>query len=97
MIARLPDWFVGANLTQSYLELNQHLGKVVFSGRFTGRAVYLTLETSEQNELARRLGCDVAKLGEFSSNIVSKNLHTSRDPYTHISSAAKKWRFFWPD
>lgn len=93
MDQKIPNWFAGSNLTQKYLLLNQLLGETIFSGRFAGRAVYLTLAAPEQEYLAAALGCDVEDLGTVCSKIVCNVLHATEDPYIHITKASKKWRF----
>ena len=88
-----PNQLSTTNLTNAYLHLNDLIGEVLFSGRFAGRAVYLTLGYSEQIELASRLNCNVENLGNRCCEIVSNILHRSNDPYKHVTKASNKWRF----
>lgn len=85
--------FTTMNLTTAYIKLNEHIGDLIFSGRFAGRAVYLTLGHTEQLELAHRLDCNSETLGTRCCEIVSNVLHRSAQPYVHITKASNKWRF----
>ena len=93
MIGANTHEYSTTNLTTAYLKLNEHIGDLIFSGRFAGRAVYLTLGLTEQLELANRLNCNSETLGTTCCEIVSNVIHRSTQPYKHITKASNKWRF----
>jgi len=76
----------------AYEQVNAALNDVLFSGRFAGRPVYLSLDNKSRDLLANKLHHTGTGLKDKIAKIVGGTLDSIGDPYVTQCLQAKSWR-----
>ena len=76
---------------QLYELANSSLNEVMFSGRYEGRPVYLSLDSYAKKALAEKFKKTEEQVEYFVAQIVGWQLIKTGDPYYRFSNLAKNW------
>lgn len=77
--------------TASLKDANEAIFEVMLSGKYAGRAVYLTFDVHEAQEIAKRLGVDEDSVEELCASLVGGALDRGRNPFLTVSGEARRW------
>lgn len=72
-------------------DANTAISEVMLSGKYAGRALYLTFDVQEAQEIAQRLGVDEHSVEELCARLVGEALDRGRNPFLTASRAARLW------
>lgn len=75
----------------SLVDLNEAINRVMLSGKYVGRALYLTFDAKETEEIARLLGVDEDFVENFCASLVGEALDKGRNPFLTASREARLW------
>lgn len=72
-------------------DANHAISEVMLSGKYAGRALYLTFDVQESREIAKRLGVDEDSVEEFCASLVGEALDKGRNPFLTANREARLW------
>lgn len=88
----LKDVAMDAPVTNASLDdANEAISAVMLSGRYAGRALYLTFDVQEAQEIAKRLGVEEDSVEELCASRVGDALDRGRNPFFTASREARLW------
>ncbi|MEO9969785.1 MAG: hypothetical protein ABJG15_08170 [Hyphomonadaceae bacterium] len=79
------------NIRELYDVANEGLNDVIFSGRYEGRPVYLSLDDYARKALGEKFDKNEGQVEHFIARIVGRQLSKKGDPYAPFIGIARRW------